>query len=62
MNQITEDGFVSFELGQQIVRERQVRTGCVPPLNEDEKRQAREGPRAVRLLDCVRAAREAADE
>lgn len=57
-------GYLSARTGAELdlciraKRERLVRAGAVPPLNDDERRQAAEGPVAdSSLLDCARGDR-----
>lgn len=50
------DGLASYNLGLAIRREAAVRAGLEPPLagNDDELRQATEGPKDPRNFDCIR--------
>lgn len=50
------DAGKSWDLAIRAKRERAVRAGLLPPRDDDERRQAMEGPRADRWLDCVREA------
>ena len=46
-----------YQLAIRALREQGVREGRFAPLDDDERRQAAEGPRASRDLDCVRQGR-----
>lgn len=48
------DGAASYTLAIAAKRERGVRAGILPPLSDDERRQADEGPKPWGDLDCVR--------
>ena len=49
-----KDGFGNFTLAVLALREIGVRDGTYPPVDDAERRQAKEGP--VRPLDCVKEA------
>jgi len=51
------DGLRSYTLAIAAKRERAVRAGTLPPINDDERRQRAEGPRGWSELDCVREVR-----
>ena len=44
----------SYYLCVMALRERGVRHGALTPLNDGERRQAKEGPRETAEFDCVR--------
>jgi hypothetical protein len=48
------DGSASYGLAIDAKRERAVRAGTLPPMDDRERRQAREGYREWSALDCVR--------
>lgn len=48
------NSFRTYELWIAIKREELVRGGQTAPKGEDEARQALEGPRPTRELDCVK--------
>lgn len=49
------NSYKTYELWIAIKREELVRSGQTAAKGEDETRQALEGPRPLRELDCVRA-------
>lgn len=52
-----KDGLGNFTLAVLAMREIGVREGIYPPIDDEERRQAKEGP--VRTLDCVKEATDA---
>lgn len=48
-----KDGSQSYDLAIAAIRERRVRNGDVVPDDDNERRQALEGPREINELDCL---------
>lgn len=53
MQRPTTDGEAGHKLAIQAMREIRIRDGRYKPVNEDERRQADEGPIPVQSLDCL---------